>query len=363
MEKEGWLNKSSHGKWQKRYFLLTPERTLVWLTHPLGKMKGSLDLKDYLVEILKNNEEKTLILKPNSNDKKEYKLQSCTKDNAELQSWATALETAIKYRFLKQEKGNKFSGWLEKKGKKRWFLLQDDGLYWFSKEQLIHSDIKKNMNGKLELLNLQISEAPESKNSSLSFSLSNNQGDQYILTAKTENEKKLWITNLQKAVEKSNLEPKTFSGLEKSKNQLEDSGRNIKVNSLEKSGWLWKKGKKRYFILKNDVLVWFIDEAKQPNFNNARGHIVLKECTVTKTNDEFSFCLQTSVSTSYILTAKTYVEADEWIQYLTKSIEYANSKNIKNIEESRIDDKKTGWMEKKRSETLVYFNFRSITMV
>lgn len=67
-------------------------------------MKGSLDLKDYLVEILKNNEEKTLILKPNSNDKKEYKLQSCTKDNAELQSWATALETAIKYRFLKQEK-------------------------------------------------------------------------------------------------------------------------------------------------------------------------------------------------------------------------------------------------------------------
>lgn len=71
------------------------------------------------------------------------------------------------------------------------------------------------MNGKLELLNLQISEAPESKNSSLSFSLSNNQGDQYILTAKTENEKKLWITNLQKAVEKSNLEPKTFSGLVK----------------------------------------------------------------------------------------------------------------------------------------------------
>lgn len=41
------------------------------------------------------------------------------------------------------------------------------------------------------------------------------------------------------------------------------------------------------------------------------------------------------------------MEADEWIQYLTKSIEYANSKNIKNIEESRIDDKKTGWMEKK----------------
>lgn len=35
---------------------------------------------------------------------------------------------------------------------------------------------------------------------------------------------------------------------------------NVKAETLDKRGWLMKKGKRRYFMLKNDVLLWFTQE-------------------------------------------------------------------------------------------------------
>jgi hypothetical protein len=99
-----------------------------------------LELKYYTVETKSGDEGKEILLKPGSSNSelKTYVLTS-KESPKDVDEWATVFEKVIKYRCLKPASADQSptkSGWLEKKGSKRFFILKDEILYWFSKEQV-----------------------------------------------------------------------------------------------------------------------------------------------------------------------------------------------------------------------------------
>lgn len=120
-------------------------------------------------------------------------------------------------------------------------------------KKLVTSDLKKNCNGSLELHDCKVQEGPIGRipkhSSPYNLTISNGV-DQYVLTGKTEQDVKDWVKVLRQASQRGETKTAEFR-------------KTLSQQSLfqtEKRGYLTKKGKKRFFILKDSHLTWFPSE-------------------------------------------------------------------------------------------------------
>lgn len=262
---EGWLTK----KGQKRYFILS-NITLSWKSHPLsvsgvricienvltlhyqGEMKKSINVQKCMFDFGEAQDIPTIIIKPSviaePTFTKQYELEA--KDWREANIWLDNLRLAArqgddKSAFVKE-------GWLEKKGKRRWFLLHKNNgvLYWFGREQDRKTDFTRNIKGQLSTS--VITDATPVSTGTLNkqkpaFKLSTSTpGVEYILTAKTWSEMVEWISAIH-----------TCCGT---------TAKTTSPNRCSAAGYLTKKGKKRYFVLECNSssdryhLSWYANE-------------------------------------------------------------------------------------------------------
>lgn len=199
-------------------------------------------------------------------------------------------------------------GWLEKKGKKRWFVLRDNTLFWFSKEMSPTSDFLKNVNfnGYLDLRLGCVVE--QIANSTTSFIISANlSGVSYTLTAKTESEMREWIVALQSAIDR----------VKEIKKTTQKTGNYV-------AGWLIKKGKKRFFALQkaNNRLCWYLSE-KDEIEGKVKGSIALAGCDIMDNQhltNRPTFLVCTPAGVKYELQAPSSNDTKDWILAIKESI-------------------------------------------
>mmetsp|Transcript_25898 Transcript_25898/g.36435 ORF Transcript_25898/g.36435 Transcript_25898/m.36435 type:complete len:859 (-) Transcript_25898:56-2632(-) len=325
VEKEGWLYK----KKKKRYFVLSDD-TLIWFTGPLvGEAKGSLDIKDYNITVgdieIDGTKYKELHLlpKPESLEQgkvlKEYSVY--TDDEVELSDWARSIKKVKKQK--KEDSGGEpmKQGWMEKKGRKRWYILKGGFLYWFNKQQYMSSDLAKLANGYVDLTECQVTSGPDTKQRghSTEFNLTlKSPTEDYILTTPTDTELEEWLNVIRDAIRYAK------KAIKERRKSLEDS------DSLpELRGFLTKKGQKRYFILNDGILHWYQDIDKA---DKERGRLHLKECDLEVDPDRFIIKLtepKTKGGRKYDLYAHSFQEADEWFFNLKLSIDRLNNPPLK----------------------------------
>lgn len=188
-------------------------------------------------------------------------------------------------------------------------------------------------------------------------------GSKYELQAKSAQELKDWCDAVLLAKEPSAPSPSidnphTFSSAQ--------STAGVKEAPTKMQGWLVKKGKKRYFVLLDDVLMWFSDVPSAPSAtpsqampaaamatakvidhikdvkiqlnlkefkeskevkalfkqssNEPNGSITLANCTIISRPDQFTFGIFTSTNKSYFLTAKSVQEMYKWTDTLRRCI-------------------------------------------
>lgn len=144
--------------------------------------------------------------------------------------------------------------------------------------------------------------------------------------------------------------------------------------SISKDGYLEKKGeinhgyKRRWFILKGNLLFYFEKKTeKQPI-----GVIILENCSVEVSDgDKFSFCIRyqafgtTGASRTYILCADSETEMEQWIKSIT-SASYCYAEMLVKEYEKRLaiekikaqDTNKNSFQETKKQTLL---NMTSVT--
>ena len=144
-------------------------------------------------------------------------------------------------------------GWAVKKGKRRFLLLKPGELLYFDREQSgtgeSYSDKPK---GSILLATASATEVNPG-----SF-LVRTEGSKEGLVFETEEASK-WVEAIN-----------AFVAL-----AVAESG-------LAHSGWMVKKGKRRWFALRKGVLMWFNDVQVTVEEDNANGKLVLKRCRITE---------------------------------------------------------------------------------
>jgi hypothetical protein len=126
------------------------------------------------------------------------------------------------------------TGWLVKKGKKRWFLLRGNVLYWFSKEVDPMADIGKGVNNYLQLAGCTV-EATDSPRFSVRIAPPPGpKSKPYVLTAQDEATRARWMRSLVIAA------------------AVRDE------SAVVTSGYMLKKGKRRFFVIEDDQLKWYL---------------------------------------------------------------------------------------------------------
>mmetsp|Transcript_9981 Transcript_9981/g.13709 ORF Transcript_9981/g.13709 Transcript_9981/m.13709 type:complete len:1266 (+) Transcript_9981:125-3922(+) len=193
--------------------------------------------------------------------------------------------------------GNIKGGWLTKKGKKRWFLLYDGVLYWFNKEQIpLPPDFKKKANGSLQLgPSIKVVADKSEKKKLYGFTIMGSEKGQYTVYAKDEFDATDWIQSMQAVIDKTQSKDEVF----------------------EKQGYLTKKGKRRFFVLKTDHLVWFLTEKEAKH----KGSFSLSGCTVELKNTQSCVFSITNGQQSYELTAKSPEYAQQWVRAIEQAVQ------------------------------------------
>jgi hypothetical protein len=209
-------------------------------------------------------------------------------------------------------------GWLKKKGKRRWFLIHNNALYWFAKEQKTVTFNHSSVKGCLELRGTTIT---VNNDKTHSLTLSNVKDmNYYVLSAPNDKVLNEWASSLRAAIEKAN------------NLQVEESSVEIK------RGVLIKKGKERLFALKSDSLMWFL--SKTGSEKKAKGSLPLAEATVKRAQKpQYSLVITPKVGKVYMLTAHSQNECEEWLSAISKVIEDLASNKEANF--------KSGWLAKK----------------
>ncbi len=124
-------------------------------------------------------------------------------------------------------------GWMNKKGKDRWFLLRENVLYWFTKELPPAGDVSKEMRGSLPLEGCTVAFAPAA---SLFQIIS--AGEVYNLTCPSPAECQEWVSALEASLKS------TTEALES-----------------KHSGWLELKRQRRFwFVYDKGELKWYAKE-------------------------------------------------------------------------------------------------------
>lgn len=201
---------------------------LTWLEQPLGKPKGTIDLRNYGIsteppkkgptgseiirgfasgiskKIVQNNKHHTeegevpFVIVPLQHGSKEYTLWA-PNDQAQ-KDWVICLKRAKNSISTPTASSGK-GGWLEKKGKRRWFVLKDNVLYWFKKEQSHTSDFLQAMEiqGYFDLQNCTVQVAFNRT----TFNLYNAVGQlSYIISCQDIPECKQWVEEISNSIEK-----------------------------------------------------------------------------------------------------------------------------------------------------------------
>lgn len=93
-----------------------------------------------------------------------------------------------------------------------------------------------------------------------------------------------------------------------------------------KSGILFKKGRKRYFILRNNTLMWYTpEEADKHGAGKLKSSITLAGCTAKEYREQPESLVITSPAFEYIFKAGSTQEMKEWIDCIQHHIKIANS--------------------------------------
>ena len=86
---------------------------------------------------------------------------------------------------------------------------------------------------------------------------------------------------------------------------------------FEKQGYLSKKGKRRFFVLKGDHLVWFLTEKEAKH----KGSFSLSGCTAEiKSSQACVFTITNGVE-NYELTAKSPEYAQQWVKAIEQAVQ------------------------------------------
>eukprot|EP01114_Cavostelium_apophysatum_P003947 TRINITY_DN1407_c1_g1_i1.p1 TRINITY_DN1407_c1_g1~~TRINITY_DN1407_c1_g1_i1.p1 ORF type:complete len:1234 (+),score=376.93 TRINITY_DN1407_c1_g1_i1:156-3857(+) len=186
-------------------------------------------------------------------------------------------------------------GYLIKKGRKRWFFLTNGILYWFNREQSADTnDVKKRANGNIQL-GSRISVFAETEGKKPSIRICGSERGEYTLIASDEDERDSWVRCLQAAI---------------------DLFKSTSDKNFEMQGYLTKRGKRFFFRVQKDYLLWFQSE-KESKF---LGSLSLTGCTAELKDDRSSVILLSNGEDQAIeLTAKSMDYAVDWIRQISNT--------------------------------------------
>ncbi len=180
-------------------------------------------------------------------------------------------------------------GWAVKKGKRRYLVLRPGELLYFDKEQLGGGEIADKPKGSIRLATASASEV--TSNSFLVRSEGSTEG--WVFETP---EAGAWVRALQQAIVLAST----------------DGG-------LSHSGWMVKKGKRRWFALRKGLLMWFSEVQAQVDESQANGTLLLKRCRVVEDTKSKTIVITPHTETGekpLELVCYTAVEVGEWFAAL-----------------------------------------------
>ena len=224
------------------------------------------------------------------------------------------------------------TGWLLKKGKSRFFVLKNEVMMYFEKDDQSDS----NMKGSLNLIGCVVTQEH------YSFSIKTKRGVIYKLTAKSQKEVCEWIDTIREAA--------------KGKGEEEMSSIAGTLVPLKKSGWVEKKGQKRFLLLRTSDLLYFEKEQSEEVFTEKpKGVILLAGCTVNQVGVD-SFLVRSADDKSLVFICSSANDAKEWLDCLSVFIVRANDQLASGLEKSGHLSKKgqQRWFALKKGVLLWY---------
>ena len=288
-DKQGYLTKNG----DVRYCVLS-QGSLAWSSKPLAKVQNAIPLRHYSVtrvdELTIHLESAAIInvrIKP-------YTFVCASAADADdwlvaLRSWtepSSAVDFAAASDAPAAAPSPSMRGWLAKKGKSRYFVLEAGVLFWCTKET---ADYRKSAAGSLELRDCIVTALDDK-----TFELHSSQtGANYVLASATGAEAQRWVETLVAAICIFGATRETALGDAR----------------LEHRGTLVKKGQKRFLLLKRTTLSWYdSDAASTPN-----GSLPLARVTVSL-DGACGFKVTSSDFDEWAWLAPSAEEADRWVE-------------------------------------------------
>lgn len=175
---------------------------------------------------------------------------------------------------------------------------------------------------------------------SIVFEIIDPSGRNYLLTCSSNNEVKHWVEKITQLVNQSEK-------IAQSRIENTSVNQNDHVK-LEKSGWLMKKGQRRFFTLKESIIAWYLTD----KLDSVKGHLDLTRCTVDFTQDNMlSFMIYNPGGENYKLTASTEQECGEWVAILKLAASGKGTAASATLDSTKED--RVGWMTKKNQKRWV----------
>jgi len=222
-------------------------------------------------------------------------------------------------------------GWLFKRGhvvknwKRRYFILTENSIKYFSKKPASNFDASQYLKGAINLQGAKVfaNSAPSDGAVQFKFGITSGTGKEYLMSCYTDFEMQAWVKAVQSAISKefeSNMTheiPRRFQG------------------KIRKSGWLQKRGhlvknwKRRYFILTDVAIIYFDQPPMHPgDFEFIKGSINLVGCSIKKTletafDKRYCFGLAMNDGEEYFIAADTLSELEEWMIEIRNAIQKA----------------------------------------
>jgi hypothetical protein len=333
-ERYGWMSKKGKDRW----FLLR-DHVLYWFVkeQPLDcdirkEVRGSLQLEHCTVSPMQ--QDSFSITSPDGS----LYLLVC-RSVRERDDWLRAVEATLQELNVLMQTESKRTGWLEKKKQKRWFVLQEESLTWYAKE----GDVR-------ERGQLNLGECNVVTDDSKTFTLVNlkDENVRYQLVAKNADEARGWVSSLQRACEKGKKKESDVLKARAMARQNAEARKGSAV-TLEKKGWFVKKRKRRYYVLHNTLLMWFVNETDSHTTTSMKGSLEMLDCAVTARG--FDLNIRTKEGVMYVLTAGRKQDVDDWASAIKDACNAAqqmrSSAGKVGMSSSFVDTSKRGWAVKK----------------
>jgi len=223
-------------------------------------------------------------------------------------------------------------GWLFKRGhviknwKRRYFILTENAIKYFSKKPVSNFDASQYLKGAINLQGSKVFANTTSTDASVQFKfgITSGTGKEYLISCYTEFEMQAWVKSIQSVISK-----------EFESNKPQEIPRRFQ-GKMRKSGWLQKRGhlvknwKRRYFILTDVAIIYFDQPPMQPgDYEFLKGSINLVGCSIKKTletafeDKRYCFGLAMNDGEEYFIAADTSPELEEWTIEIKKAMQKA----------------------------------------